>query len=393
MSDEEFTRASTWVESLLLERAEQVVPANEPVGLADKAVHVLAATTELGRCAAALHETGHQVDLFEPEHYRFCLLREALQLEAGATEQAQTQSEQTTAIAARDQLTLYCQSDPPEEVAYSIGILGLRRDGSAEWSRDLIQLFCSRLQPNGFFIVAVDHPDDQWLGDQLRKLARSPKALKRYRSVDEKALQGATAYVIRREDLELRLRDFQCQFAFRDGGELIQAISRPGVFSHRRLDLGARRLMDEMVIPTGSHVLDIGCGSGVVGFAAARRDATVRVTALDSSARAIACTQLGAKLNDLTAQIRVHLSSDGTVPEGHQFDIALANPPYFANLRVAEMFLAASHRSLRPGGKIFAVGKQPDWYQAQLPRWFDRVQIHTRGGGYCLATGTRAEST
>ncbi|XZE51632.1 class I SAM-dependent methyltransferase [Planctomycetaceae bacterium SH139] len=391
MSDEEFTRASTWVESLLLERAEQVLRGNEPSELGDKSIHVLAATTELGRCAAALHEAGHRIDLFEPEHYRFRLLREALQLEVHPI--GESLAEQTTAVAAREQLTLYCQSDPPAEAAYSVGILGLRRDGSAEWSRDLIQLFCSRLQPMGILIVAVDHPDDQWLGDQLRKLARSPKALKRYRSVDERALHGATAYVIRQDDLDLRVRDFQCQFAFRDAGQLIQAISRPGVFSHRRLDLGARRLMDEMVIPAGSHVLDIGCGSGVVGFAAARRDPTVRVTALDSSARAIACTQLGAELNDLTAQIRVHLSSDGTVPEGHKFDIALANPPYFANLRVAEMFLAASHRSLRPGGKIFAVGKQPDWYQTQLPRWFDRVQIHTRGGGYCLATGTRAEST
>ena len=34
-----------------------------------------------------------------------------------------------------------------------------------------------------------------------------------------------------------------------------------------------------------------------------------------------------------------------------------------------------------------------DWYQTNMPRWFDRVQVRTRGGGYCVATGIRGDVT
>ena len=35
------------------------------------------------------------------------------------------------------------------------------------------------------------------------------------------------------------------------------------------------------------------------------------------------------------------------------------------------------------------VAKQPDWYQTNLPRFFDRVKVSGVGGGYCIAHGFR----
>ena len=57
-----------------------------------------------------------------------------------------------------------------------------------------------------------------------------------------------------------KTRDFGCEFAFRQNGRLLRAYTRPGVFSHRRVDAGARALMETMEIEPGQRVFDIGCG-------------------------------------------------------------------------------------------------------------------------------------
>ena len=78
-------------------------------------------------------------------------------------------------------------------------------------------------------------------------------------------------------------------------------MSRPGVFSHRKLDLGARALIESLSVPDGKHswevvqngmkVLDLGCGSGAVGFAASARADSVLIHALDANARAVQCAK------------------------------------------------------------------------------------------------------
>ena len=68
-----------------------------------------------------------------------------------------------------------------------------------------------------------------------------------------------------------KLKNFTCEFVFRDRQRLIRAVSRPGVFAHRRVDPGARALMEVMEIEPGARVLDMGCGSGTVALAAVVR--------------------------------------------------------------------------------------------------------------------------
>ena len=47
--------------------------------------------------------------------------------------------------------------------------------------------------------------------------------------------------------------------------------ARPGVFSWDRLDAGSEALLAAMAIEPTDQVLDLGCGSGVVGAVAAMR--------------------------------------------------------------------------------------------------------------------------
>ena len=106
-------------------------------------------------------------------------------------------------------------------------------------------------------------------------------------------------------------------------------MSRPGVFAHRRVDSGARALMEVMELESHQRVLDMGCGSGTVFWRPLSLPG-VKVHAIDSNARAVECTLCGKAVNGLTG-FTVQLDSQGDIPEPGTYDLFLANPPYYLN--------------------------------------------------------------
>lgn len=349
---------------------------------------LLCSSTGLAQATRDLAEQNRaQVDLFEVEHYRFSKILSLYTPESIQRPDAafpRHQDEAVIQLNADVSMRLLCQPDPPEEIGYDISLLMLRRDGAAEWGRDMIQRFANALAPTGMLVVIADHPDDHWVGDQLRSYSKS---VRRDRLTAEDGGLSATGYAVQRSKMRLKLKDFDDQYAFRDHGRLIHVASRPGVFSHRRLDLGARRLIDAMHLEPGQRVLDIGCGAGVMSLAAALRHPDLHVTAIDSHARAVQTTLASARLNNLEDRIAVHLTADGSVDQPASYDVAIVNPPYYANLTIADLFMESARNALRPGGRLWAVCKQPDWYQINAPRWFDRVTLQEQQGGYWIVSG------
>jgi 16S rRNA G1207 methylase RsmC len=191
---------------------------------------------------------------------------------------------------------------------------------------------------------------------------------------------------VKTEPLKKR-KDYSCEFAFRDRGRLIRAVSRPGVFSHRHIDPGARRLIDAMEIVDGMRVLDLGCGAGTVALAAACRRDGVRVYAVDSNARAVECALRGAELNGLT-NLTAELNANGGYAGAGEYDLVLANPPYYSGFRIARHFLTAGWESLHAGGRILVVTKHPAWYEENMSAWFEGVTMIERKG-YFLFQGER----
>jgi release factor glutamine methyltransferase len=79
------------------------------------------------------------------------------------------------------------------------------------------------------------------------------------------------------------------------------------------------------LLPYGSRVLDLGCGSGVAGVAAAR--AGCDVLSVDINPAAIRCTRINALINNVSIDIR---DGDLFAPVEHdRFDVVLFNPPYY----------------------------------------------------------------
>lgn len=252
-----------------------------------------------------------------------------------------------------------CAADPPNE-AFDLALLPISKTGEAELVRDQLQSLVERLSIGGALVAAVDNPRDRWLLKQLHVL---------FEKVTVDVRPDAVVYTARKTVEIRRHRSFAHQLAFRDEDRLIQAVSRPGVFAHRRIDAGARQLLSAAQVEADLRVLDIGCGSGAVALALAARDPSVQVLAVDSHARAVQCTSQGAGLNGLS-NVSVELNSTGVYCQPGMFDLALVNPPYYGKHRISELFVAAAHRSLKQGGKLLVVTKRPDWYLDSLPaKW------------------------
>lgn len=76
------------------------------------------------------------------------------------------------------------------------------------------------------------------------------------------------------------------------------------------------------------HVLDVGCGSGILGLTSARNGAR-RVTAVDVSPRAVAMTSLNSAINGLESVVEVHAGDIASLPvPDDRYDLLLLNPPF-----------------------------------------------------------------
>ena len=268
------------------------------------------------------------------------------------------------AMALPTNLEITCTADLSLK-EYQLAFLPLVSSGEAELTRDFLQQMFHQLAMGGRLVVSVDNPDDRWVHEQMKGFEKSVKVRK---------FSDAVVYMIDKKVPIKKLKDFSCQLAFRDCEELIQLITRPGVFSHRQLDNGARQLLDAVDVYPGASLLDIGCGSGSVTLGIAKRDSSALVHAVDSNARSLSCLSRSLELNGIR-NVTLELNHTGVYGQPNQFDMALANPPYFGDYRIAEKFIVAAHRSLRAGGRLVLVTKQPNWYRENLERWLIECDV------------------
>ncbi|HMP89652.1 MAG TPA: peptide chain release factor N(5)-glutamine methyltransferase [Kiritimatiellia bacterium] len=95
-----------------------------------------------------------------------------------------------------------------------------------------------------------------------------------------------------------------------------------------------------------SRVADVGCGTGCIALALAKRHPTMHVYAIDNSADALALARKNAAANDLEARVTL-IKGDllAEIPPGI-LDVVVSNPPYIASAEIAG--LDASVREFEP---------------------------------------------
>jgi len=153
--------------------------------------------------------------------------------------------------------------------------------------------------------------------------------------------------------------------------------TRPGVFSWEHLDEAAVILLESMRVTTGERVLDLGCGTGVLGIAAARSSGTGRVLLVDADADAVRCARQSATAAGLP-QVEVRASDVADAVGEELFDVVVTNPPFHIgktiDLTVPRAFIDAAYRHLAPAGRLYLVANRTLPYERLIEERFGEVR-------------------
>ncbi|MBT7914188.1 class I SAM-dependent methyltransferase [Candidatus Bathyarchaeota archaeon] len=168
-------------------------------------------------------------------------------------------------------------------------------------------------------------------------------------------------------------------------GKQYEFITSRGVFSSKRIDNGTRILAENMILPKGGRLLDMGCGIGILGIVAARERADLEVVMSDINQRAVELTRLNAKRNKV---------SNFSVHEGHlyeslgdiMFDTIISNPPISAGMRkVVFPLVRRAKERLVEGGTLQLViqsKKGGKMLARAMDETFGEHTVLTRKSGY-----------
>jgi 23S rRNA (guanine1835-N2)-methyltransferase len=162
----------------------------------------------------------------------------------------------------------------------------------------------------------------------------------------------------------------------------IKAVVRPGVFGGERLDHGTALLLASMTwsgVAEDARVLDLGCGSGVLGVAAAGALADAKLTFLDESYASVA-SAIATFDEAHPGRDRVGFVDDAGIGlEADSTDLVLCNPPFHAQGargdEVSWRMFQSARRALVRGGRLVIVGNRHLGYEATLARLFDDVAV------------------
>ncbi|HUT98303.1 MAG TPA: methyltransferase [bacterium] len=166
--------------------------------------------------------------------------------------------------------------------------------------------------------------------------------------------------------------------------------SLPGVFAWRALDGGTEALLESLPERwEGKKVLDLGCGNGVLALHGAVKGAG-RVTALDSSALALACARatLAGFRNEAKRVIPLQNAEVIAAEAGDElnglYDAVLCNPPFHHRsghaLSQIGKFVGAAAGALREGGNLWMVLRRELPAEKLLGDRFRDRTLSLRGG-------------
>lgn len=149
-----------------------------------------------------------------------------------------------------------------------------------------------------------------------------------------------------------------------------------GIFCAERLDIGTRFFLKHLPERGGpDRVVDLGCGNGVVGLAAALANPEATLTFIDESYQALASARATFRDNagpDARARFVVGDGLAGADPGSA--DLVLNNPPFHSHQATtdatARTMFHQARGALRQGGELWVVANRHLGHHTQLRRTF-----------------------
>jgi 16S rRNA (guanine1207-N2)-methyltransferase len=203
--------------------------------------------------------------------------------------------------------------------------------------------------------------------------------------VDEKIVGNHSALYVgtnKRLSAHKKLSDF-LSFSIVPYMELsLEVANVPGVFSAGELDEGTKLLLDHIPYDK-KKVLDMGCGSGIIGALYMKHSPKSEVVMSDSSKLAVFAAKKTLEKNSLEARVVESDVFDGV--EG-TFDLIVCNPPFHKGVSTdysfIERFAKGAKKHLNPGGEVFVVANSFLPYQETLQKNIGATEVLADDGKF-----------
>lgn len=164
-----------------------------------------------------------------------------------------------------------------------------------------------------------------------------------------------------------------------------------GVFSKHGVDFGSRLLIESLELESNADVLDVGCGYGPIGLAAAVIAGDGHVVMVDINERAVELAQRNAEANGIR-NVTILQSDLLELVKERQFDAVLTNPPIRAGKETVHRIFEEAHDVLRPGGSLWIVIQKKQGAPSALKKLetiYSDVQEVNRDKGYKIYRAKR----
>jgi 16S rRNA (guanine1207-N2)-methyltransferase len=175
-------------------------------------------------------------------------------------------------------------------------------------------------------------------------------------------------------------------------GHSLRIRSLPGIFSFDHLDAGTALLLSVLQTPPGAHILDIGCGYGIIGLYAAFQGAG-RADLVDISLYAAAACRETINLNCIT-NAKVFAGEFFSPVSANKYDLILSNPPFHSghavNYHFAQSMISQAYQALNPGGQVVIVANRFIRYDRLIKEIFGNVSVLTETGKFHVLCGLKS---
>jgi 16S rRNA (guanine1207-N2)-methyltransferase len=175
-------------------------------------------------------------------------------------------------------------------------------------------------------------------------------------------------------------------------GEMLTIETDRGLFASHGLDPGTALLIETLEGISADRILDLGCGWGAIGLAAAKTLPSAHVVLTDVNQRAVRLARKNLDRNGVRNS-EVKLGSLFDPLPNESFDLILSHPPFHAGRETVLELLGKAPEHLTPEGHLRIVGKGSQgirFYQTWLAEhWGSGVDVLARGGGYRVLDARR----
>ena len=168
-----------------------------------------------------------------------------------------------------------------------------------------------------------------------------------------------------------------------------------GVFSSINLDIGTRELLGvlDQTPADAQHIIDLGCGTGILAVAMAKHRPSAHVIASDQSAAAVASARETVAANELDQRITVVRDDALSTQPDASADLIVFNPPFHSGAAVhadtsVRLFEDAG-RVLRPGGELWVVANRHLDYRAVLDRAVGETRLVSSSPKFTVTATTK----